>query len=73
MSEQCQRMSEWTSEWPGTYVWILDYSGPQWKGSLTICSLPISATYLLDIPIVEVANCAPPSHGKDFQSTGCVI
>ena len=31
MSERCERTSEWKSEWPVTYVWILDYSGPPCK------------------------------------------
>ena len=29
MSERCEQTSEWTSEWPSTAVWILEYSGPQ--------------------------------------------
>ena len=28
-SERGERTSERTSEWPSTYVWILDYFGPQ--------------------------------------------
>ena len=30
MSERCDWTSKWTSGWPSTFVWILDYSGPQW-------------------------------------------
>ena len=29
MSEQCERMSEWTSEWPSTYILIDGCSEPQ--------------------------------------------
>ena len=29
MSERCEQMSKWTSKWPSTAVWFLDYSGPQ--------------------------------------------
>ena len=28
MSERCERTSEWTSEWPSTYVWVFGRSGP---------------------------------------------
>ena len=28
MSERCERMSEWKSEWPSTYIWILGCSAP---------------------------------------------
>ena len=28
-----ERMSEWTSEWPSAYVWILGYSGPLRPGA----------------------------------------
>ena len=34
-SEQCgarKRTSEQTSEWLSTSVWIIDYSGPSWRG-----------------------------------------
>ena len=32
MSERCERTSEQTSEWPGTYVPITGSSKPPWDG-----------------------------------------
>ena len=32
MSERCEQMSKWTSEWPSTYVLILGCSEPLWSG-----------------------------------------
>ena len=28
-SEPCERTSEWTNDWPSTYIWVLGGSGPQ--------------------------------------------
>ena len=30
VGERCKQMSEWTIEWPSTYVLILGCPGPQW-------------------------------------------
>ena len=31
-SERCERMSERTSEWLSSYIWVLDGFCPQWIG-----------------------------------------
>ena len=41
MSERCERTSKWTSEWPSTLVWGFVWSGPQWKGELSVNKLTV--------------------------------
>ena len=34
MSKEVREVSKQASEWPTAAVWILGYSGPQWRGRI---------------------------------------
>ena len=60
-NEWCERMSERTSEWPSTFVWILDYSGLQCPRNINEKREAFCGHVFLWPPFASAAN-AKPSH-----------
>ena len=84
-SEQCERTSERTSEWPSTYVWVFGWSGPQCSYSNDILisviiiiysssSIIIIISSITIIKIINIITVFPSqceiSGGRRRQATG---
>ena len=66
MSEQCERMSERTSEWPSTYVSILVCSRPR-------RSLSCSSTATAGAVVSEAVVAVNPAAGEDGDRGGTFL